>query len=499
VPRARTVTVSLHHESTSAGARAARHGTARQVPPAERGARRTPDSHVAPYKKGRTALPNDTMTPPPRTSRDHEPFAKRRGRAGTGSSVVHDRGASREAKLDHEGVVHLGGFGLGPFGIVDYDGPETIRLRKYATGTHVLLEEIGVETGATPRDMVWTKNNACLYHYRSAEGAGGNRRSVPILLIYGFVLKPYILDLVPGNSLVEYLVGEGFDVYLLDFGISGSADAGLSLEDLVLDYIPAAVQEVLETSGAAEISLFGQSQGGTLSAIYASLFPGGPLKNLVLLSAPTEFSPRNPGSFGLWTLASRNSWAFFDPAVVPRFLGNLPTDFASQAIDLAASLQATGVSVAGRPFGRGFSVYDAALRQARGLAERDVSMRSWLAVSKWVDDAAPFPGETFRQWVGNFYQRDELVKGRVELRGSKVNLSNIRCAVLNVSGRWDYTVPPAQTEATTTLASGPDQESVSLDAGHVGMLVGPGVRGSLWPRVREWLAPRSDRYTKDRR
>jgi polyhydroxyalkanoate synthase subunit PhaC len=413
--------------------------------------------------------------------------------------VVRDRGASGEAKLYHEGGVHVDGFSLGPFGIFDYDGPETIRMRKYATGTHVLLEEIGVETGATPREVVWTKNKARLYHYRRAEGAGGTRRAVPILLIYGFVLKPYILDLVPGNSLVEHLVAEGFDVYLLDFGISGPADAGLSLEDLVLDYIPGAVREVLETSGAAEISLFGQSQGGTLSAMYASLFPDGPLKNLVLLSAPTEFAPRNPGPFGLWTLASRNSGAFFDPAMVPRFLGNLPTDFASHLINLAASLQATGVSVAARPIGRGCSVYDAALREARGLAERDVSMRSWLAVSKWVDDAAPFPGEIFRKWVGDFYQRDELVKGRVELRGTKVNLSNIRCAVLNVSGKWDYVVPPSQTEATTTLACGPDQESVCLDAGHVGMLVGPAARGNLWPRVREWLAPRSDRYRGDRR
>jgi polyhydroxyalkanoate synthase len=405
--------------------------------------------------------------------------------------VARDRAASGEAKLDHGGGGHVDGFGLGPFGIVDYDGPETIRMRKYATGTHVLLEEIEVETGASPKEVVWTKNNARLYRYRRAEGGGGKKRAVPILLIYGFVLKPYILDLVPGNSLVEYLVEEGFDVYLLDFGISGPEDAGLSLEDLVLDYIPGAVQEVLGTSGAAEISLFGQSQGGTLSAMYASLFPDGPVKNLVLLSAPTEFAPQNPGPLGLWTLASRNGGAIFDPAIVARFLGNLPTDLASQVINTAASLQATGVSVFARPFGRGWSVYDAALREARRLAEWDVSMRSWLAVSKWVDDAAPFPGEILRRWVADFYQRDELVKGRVELRGRRVDLSNIRCAVLNVSGKWDYVVPPCQTEATTALASGPDQQSVTLDAGHVGMLVGPAAVGSLWPRAREWLAPRS--------
>jgi polyhydroxyalkanoate synthase len=140
----------------------------------------------------------------------------------------------------------------------------------------------------------------------------------------------------------------------------------------------------------------------------------------------------------------------------------------------------------------GFGFYDAALREIRAQVRRDVSLRSWLAVSKWVDDAAPFPGEAFRRWVRDFYQRDKLVRGQVELRGRRVDLSNIRCSVLNISGRWDYVVPPSQTRATTALAGSPDKESVSLDAGHVGMLVGPGA-ADLWPRVRGWLAPRSVR------
>ena len=112
---------------------------------------------------------------------------------------------------------------------------------------------------------------------------------------------------------------------------------------------------------------------------------------------------------------------------------------------------------------------------------------------KWVVDAAPFPGETFRRWVRDFYQGNKLVKGQVMLRGSRVDLSNIRCALLNVSGKWDYVVPPSQTGATTFLALSSDKEYVSLDAGHVGMLVGPGAKGSLWSRGRDWLAPRSGR------
>src|ERR671916_1603071 len=167
-------------------------------------------------------MPNNTMTPPPHTPR----------------GMIHGRAASGEANLDHEeGGRQVNGFGLGPFvgplGIFDHDDPVSIRARKYATGTHVLLEEIGVETEATPREVVWTKNKARLYRYRRTGGATGKRRPVSVLLIYGFVLKPYIFDLVPGNSLVEYLVKEGFDVYLLDFGISGTEDAGLSIEDLI--------------------------------------------------------------------------------------------------------------------------------------------------------------------------------------------------------------------------------------------------------------------------
>ncbi|MBA2693731.1 MAG: alpha/beta fold hydrolase [Rubrobacter sp.] len=392
-----------------------------------------------------------------------------------------------EAMTKPNGVPRMPAESLGVFGISDYDGPETIRSRKYATGTHVLLREVEVETGETPKEVVWESGKARLYRYGKD---GGGKHPVPILLTYGFVLKPYVLDLVAGNSLVEYLVEAGFDVYMLDFGISGNEDRSLSIENLVLDYIHGAVEKVLETSGAEEVSLFGQSQGGTLCAMYAALFPESPLKNLVLLSAPTEFAPRNPGMLGLWTHMSRSSGAYFDPAVVPRFMGNLPTDLASKVITAAASVQALALGAVARPFGQRFGMYGAALRELRELAERDVSMRSWLAVSKWVDDAAPFPGEIFRQWVKEFYQGDKLVKGEVSLRGRTVDLTNIECSVLNVSGKWDYVVPAAQTKATTDLAKSEDKHSVSLDAGHVGMIAGPGAN-AVWSRLRAWLEPRS--------
>ncbi len=86
------------------------------------------------------------------------------------------------------------------------------------------------------------------------------------------------------------------------------------------------------------------------------------------------------------------------------------------------------------------------------------------------------------------------VQPDVELRRRRVDLSNIKCAVLNVSGKRDYVVPTSKTEATIALARSSDKESVTLDAGHVGMLVGPGAK-DLRARLRDWLAPRSGDLT----
>ena len=132
---------------------------------------------------------------------------------------------------------------------------------------------------------------------------------------------------MPGNSFVEYLLSEGFDVYLLDWGILGPEDAHLSFENWILDYMPEAVQSVLRDSQAEELTMFGHCQGGTMSAMYASLFSEEHLKNLILLATPTDFAPDDPGIFGLWTLWSRNSDAYFDPDLITDAIGNFPEDF----------------------------------------------------------------------------------------------------------------------------------------------------------------------------
>lgn len=51
------------------------------------------------------------------------------------------------------------------FKISSYDSPETIRFRKYATGTHLIVHGTEVEAGQTPKELVWQRGEARLYHY----------------------------------------------------------------------------------------------------------------------------------------------------------------------------------------------------------------------------------------------------------------------------------------------------------------------------------------------
>ena len=339
--------------------------------------------------------------------------------------------------------------------------------KKYRTGMQIILEGARAETGQTPKEVIWTKNKAKLYHY---EPSVEKQFPIPILLVYALINRPYVLDLMPHNSLVEYLVGQGFDVYMLDWGIPGDEDKNLSFEHYVLDYIPRAVKKVLRTSHAEEFTLLGYCMGGTMSAMYAALFPGKPLRNLVLMTTPIDFTPDNIGLYGIWT-----SEKYFNPDLIVDAFGNVP----GELVDTGNRM----VKPVTNYVGSYVTMWD---RIMQGK-----SMDTWLAMSKWVNDGVPFPGEAFRQWIRDFYQQNKLVKGEIKLRGRRVDLSNITCPVLNIAGKKDHICTLPQAEAIMSLIESQDKEFFALDAGHVGLLTGADARKTLWPKMRSWLELRS--------
>jgi polyhydroxyalkanoate synthase len=340
-------------------------------------------------------------------------------------------------------------------------------LKKYRTGMQIILEGAKADTGQTPKEVVWTKNKARLYHY---EPTAQDEYPVPILLVYALINRPYVLDLMPGNSLVEFLVGKGFDVYMLDWGVPGDEDKALCFENYVLDYIPQVVKKMLRNSHAREFTLLGYCMGGTMAAMYAALFPGKPLRNLILLTSPIDFTPDEMGLFGVWT-----SEKYFNPDLLVEAYGNIP----GELIDTGNRMLKPVTNYVGTYI----TMWDRIMQ--------DKSLDSWLAMNKWVNDGVPFAGAAFKQWIREFYQQNRLVKGEIKLRGRTVDLANITCPVLNIAGKKDHICTLPQAEATMRLISSQDREFYVIDAGHVGLLTGSEARKNLWPKVQSWLEPRS--------
>ena len=73
-------------------------------------------------------------------------------------------------------------------------------------GIHLLLAGAKVATGQTPKEVTWARNKATLYRYVPSAQI---RFPAPVLLVYALIDRPFILDLIPGNSFVEYLVQQG--------------------------------------------------------------------------------------------------------------------------------------------------------------------------------------------------------------------------------------------------------------------------------------------------
>jgi polyhydroxyalkanoate synthase len=147
------------------------------------------------------------------------------------------------------------------------------------------------------------------------------RHPVPLFLVFALMNKASILDLRPGNSFVEHMLGRGYDVYLIDWGAPGPEDSHLGLEDYVLEYLPRAIRKLKAVSGSESFSMLGWCIGALLSTLYAALRPGDGLKNLILLTAPLDFSDKQAISLARMT-DERN----YNVDRVLQAYGNMPAE-----------------------------------------------------------------------------------------------------------------------------------------------------------------------------
>jgi len=322
----------------------------------------------------------------------------------------------------------------------------------------------------TPKELVWALNKAKLYRYIPVVPKE-QRHPVPLLMVFALMNRPYILDLRPGHSFVEFMVNSGYDLYLLDWGAPGPEDKNLKFDDYTLEYMPRAIRKLKSIAGVEEFSMLGWCIGAILTTIYAALRPDDGLRNLILLTAPLDFSNKESITFAKWT-----DERYFDVDKVLAAFGNMP----GEMIDYGAR--------ALKPVENYIVNY---LKLWDNIENPHV-IEAWQAMNTWVTDNIPLAGGVFRQLIVDLYRNDRLMRGELVIRGERVDLKRLRANLLTVIAEGDHITPPCQSKAILSKVSSKDKELFSVPGGHIGIMAGSGANKRTWPKIDTWLASRSE-------
>lgn len=326
-----------------------------------------------------------------------------------------------------------------------------------------LRKRARMEVGTTPADVVHSENKWRLLRYRQPGNGPTYRR--PILMVPSLINRYYVLDLAPGRSLVEYLVAQGHDVFMIDWGTPSKEDRFLTFDDVCEGYIGRAVRKAARLGGSGDVHLLGYCLGGTLAILYAAAHPE-KVASLTTLAAPVAFS--EAGMLAQWT-RSRT----FDLGALVSAFGNVPWPLLQASFHMlrpTLTLQKT-VNVIDR-------------------AWDDEFLDGFVATEKWGNDNVSFPGACYQRYIEDLYREDRLIRGEMRLGGKPARLESITCPTLAVTFEHDTIVPVASAAPLIERVGAEDKERVHLRGGHVGAVVSRKAAERLWPQLSAWWAAR---------
>jgi polyhydroxyalkanoate synthase len=333
------------------------------------------------------------------------------------------------------------------------------RVRK---ASDVLLGPLDTAISSTPYEVVYEEDRIKLKHYVPT---GEATLKIPLLVVYALINRETMLDLQPGRSVVQSFRDFGIDLYMIDWGYPTRKDRFLTIDDHVNGYMDNVVDFIRRKHGVEKINLMGICMGGTFSVIYSALHPE-KIKNLVTTVTPTNFDT-DQGLLHVWMRG-------VDADRMVDTFGNMPGDLLNFGFLLL------------NPARLMIDKYVGFMEQM----DDKTFVENFIRMEKWIFDSPDVPGETFRQFIRDCYQKNLLIQSRMEVGGQAVDLKKITMPLLNFYGKFDHLVPPAACELLTRRVGSNDTEDICLETGHIGIYVSSKCQREFAPKIAAWLKER---------
>ncbi len=341
---------------------------------------------------------------------------------------------------------------------------EAMRMQqKLSAGLKTLREVEDVTYGATAKEAVYSDGRLVLYRFKGEKPTSAR---TPLLIVYALVNRPYMVDLQHDRSLVKGLLAQGEDVYIIDWGYPDGSDRFLILEDYIERFIGGCVDFLRARHEVERINVLGICQGGAFSLCYTALHPDR-VKNLITMVTPVDFhTPDNMLSKWIQDL---------DIDLFVDTLGNVPADMMNWCY------------LTLKPFRLNVQKYVG----LTDILDDKNAIEDFLRMEKWIFDSPDQAGETFRQFIKQFYQGNGFINGGILIGDKEVNLKAITAPVLNIFAEQDHLVPPDASRALKGLVGTRDYTEVSFKGGHIGIYVSSRAQREVPSAIHDWLKARS--------
>jgi polyhydroxyalkanoate synthase len=329
---------------------------------------------------------------------------------------------------------------------------------KGAAGTEQFV--VGRDIAATPGKVVMRNALVELIQYSPQSPTV---QAEPVLIVPAWIMKYYILDLSPSNSMAQYLVAQGHTVFMVSWKNPTSSDRDLGMDDYLRLGIRDALAAVTAIVPHRKVHAVGYCIGGTLLSIAAAALGAEGderLASLTLLAAQQDFS--EPGELSL----------FISP---------------SQLDMLEAAMRRTGV-LKSEQMGAAFSLLrsrdllwtPAVNSYLRGKRDTPNDLMAWNA------DGTRMPCRMHAEYLRRLYLNNALARGEFTAEGRPVNLAAIRLPMFVVGTETDHVAPWKSVYKARGLTRSADYTFLLTSGGHnAGIVSGP-VHLRRRHRVRTW-------------